>query len=99
MGIIVLDPYTSKQGVTWLNAYISIADALVSTVKQEANELTTYELSCNFRVYYSQQARDDGKPPLGTEYIQTSSPTPVTTDVYTVLYTALKAKYPNSVDA
>lgn len=99
MGIINLDPYTSVQGVTWTNAYMSIADALVSLVKAENQGTPIYELSCSFRVYYSQQARADGKPPVTAEYVRITDTQPFVTDIYDLLYGALKVRFPNSVDA
>lgn len=99
MGIQITDPFTTHFGVALTNVYVSLAETDIMIIKDtNTNPSEPYTIYCNFSVHATYQARVDNKPTIDRCAIQLTSASPFTTDIYTLVYNALKAQFPNYVD-
>lgn len=97
MGIINHDPYENRFTVEPIvDTYIDIGSNQLSFTKNEAG----FTAASTFAVYYSYEAWAASKEAISMEYIEVSltSDDLKRTDAYTIIYDALKKKFPNYTD-
>jgi hypothetical protein len=71
----------------------------LSTHTESVTTTTKYNLDAGFTFWVSQAARTSGKAPIGRTRIGVSQETPITENLYTVLYAKFKELHPTAVDA
>jgi hypothetical protein len=65
---------------------------------ESVTTITTYSLDAGFTFWVSQTAQTSGKAPIGHTRISVSQETPITENLYTVLYAKFKELHPTAVD-
>jgi hypothetical protein len=74
-------------------------DPETETHTESVTTTTKYNLDAGFTFWVSQAARTSGKAPIGRTRIGVSQETPITENLYTVLYAKFKEVHPTAVDA
>jgi LEA14-like dessication related protein len=110
MGVTVTEQYDLGCGLDVNSYYASINMNDIRMVKREEHRnhqydpesvttTTKYNLEAGFTFWVSQAARTSGKEPIGRTHISVSQETPITENLYTVLYAKFKELHPTAVDA
>lgn len=97
MGIILADQYTSPQGLTLANVYISFANNTLTCTPLPAENTKNFVVSALASVFANRATRDNGDQELTTRLV-TAANIPALTAPYANLYAELKAGFPNSAD-
>lgn len=95
MGIRVLDPYTTPQGIEVSNVYVSFAANPVYVYPQVEGNTKTYSLQCQANLFVDQTCREGGKSAFETRQIYTSGH-PSASTLYANLYAELQTAFPNN---
>jgi len=107
MGVTVNEPYMTHAGFEVPSHYISLGDSQIQVVRppvmptpiQEGEEAPPpaqkYAIETHFNIWVSKTARDEGRSKIGLKRVQIISETPITENVYTVLYNKLKEDLTN----
>jgi len=66
---------------------------------ETVTKTTTYELGAGLTLWVSKEARDTGKSSIGRTRVNISQETPITGNLYDVIYAKFKEAHPNSVNA
>jgi hypothetical protein len=96
MGVILNETITLPNGLTVTNPYASVGDHHIRVEKEERinaiNEpaTTKYVLECRFSMWASQELRVSGSREIGGLHVSIESDTPLTGNVYDLLYNKLK---------
>jgi hypothetical protein len=103
MGLINNDEYTASNGVKKTGAYISFSNETIYINQimgnPQAPTAPVYQVRANYRVFWDQAARQDGKTFLDLQPVSTQVPAAALGgNMYDLLYTVLKKKYPNTED-
>lgn len=97
MGIQVADFEFDSMSVTLPLAYVAFAQ---NTLTLDPRGAGVYRLYTQYSIWSSYEARQAQKAPVENRILDFVTPDETTslTDVYTLAYDELKAKYPNYVD-
>ena len=96
MGLINNDNYVASNGVEKVGTYLSFA---FETLYLRQSGPGQYSVNANYRVYWDQACREAGKPFMDLRSLSTSlSKEALETNLYGVMYNALKELYPNCSD-
>ena len=103
MGLINNDEYTAANGVKKIGTYISFSNETIYINQimsnPQAPTAPVYQVRANYRVFWDQAARQNGKTFLDLQPISAQvSAEALGGNMYDLLYTALKEKYPNTED-
>lgn len=98
MGITVNEPFMTPAGFEVPSHYISLGDSQIQIVRppvmptprQEQVPPQKYAIETHFNIWVSKTARDEGRSKIGIKRVQIISETPITENVYTLLYNKLK---------
>ena len=74
-------------------------DLETQTHSENITTTTRYTARAGFTMWVSKEARDAGKSPIGRTSIDISQETPITGNLYDVIYAKFKEGHPNSTDA
>lgn len=97
MGIILTDVYTLPSGIELSNAYVSFFQEQLFLQPQNFPDIGQgFMVNSCYRVYKDKTAREEIKDVVEKGAIMNT--TSSLSDAYTQLYTALKLKFPNSID-
>lgn len=98
MGITVNEAYMTTSGFEIPSYYISLGDSQIQIVRpmvmptplgQEAPP-QKYAIETHFNIWVSKTTREEGRGKIGIKRVQIISETPITDNVYTLLYDELK---------
>jgi hypothetical protein len=107
MGVTVNEPYMTHAGFEVPSHYISLGDSQIQVFRppvmptpiQEGEEAPPpaqkYAIETHFNIWVSKTARDESRSKIGLKRVQIISETPITENVYTVLYNKLKEDLTN----
>ena len=103
MGLINNDEYTAANGVKKTGSYISFSNETIYINQvmgnPQAPTAPVYQVRANYRVFWDQAVRQDGKTFLDLQPVSVQvSADALGGNMYDLLYTALKKKYPNTED-
>ena len=103
MGLINNDEYTANNGVQKTGTYISFSNETIYITQvlgnPQAPAAPVYQVRANYRVFWDQEARLAGKTFLDLQPVSTQVPSSALGgNMYDLLYSVLKAKYPNTTD-
>jgi hypothetical protein len=96
MGIILTDIYPLPSGIELPNVYISFFEEQLFIRPTFGPDGKSYMVSAVYRIYKNYDAKIINLQTVDRETIMNT--TYNLNDAYTVLYNALKQKYPNSID-
>jgi hypothetical protein len=98
MGLINNDNYVASNGVEKVGTYISFATETLY-LRQAGNQsgVKTYMVNANYRIYWDQECREMGKSFIDLKSVSaTVTEEQLNSNMYEVLYDALKVIYPNT---
>ena len=97
MGIRVPNLEFDSNGMKFEQAYIAVStNAFMMTPSQDKQ---SFEIVSRYSIWYSHEARTQGKAPVETLQLVASSSNPVTlNDLYESVYSRIKEQYPLGVD-
>lgn len=96
MGVILNETITLPNGLTVTNPYASVGEHHIKVEKQERINAsdepatTKYVINCRFSMWASQELRASGSREIGGLIVSVESDTPLTGNVYDLLYNKLK---------
>ena len=73
-------------------------DPETDTDTENITTTTRYIIDTKFTLWISKEARDTGKSPIGQSWVNISQETPITGNLYDVIYAKFKEIHPSSVD-
>ena len=74
-------------------------DPDTDTHTENITTTTQYTVDTGFTLWISKEARDTGKSPIGRSRVNINQETPITGNLYDVIYAKFKEIHPSSVDA
>ncbi|AUT19034.1 hypothetical protein DSLPV1_063 [Dishui lake phycodnavirus 1] len=103
MGITVNQTYMTHAGFEIPSYYVSLCDAqiiinrppILPTPLNQTQPSQKYMIEANFHIWVSKEARDHGRSKIGAHNVRIISETPITENVYEVLYAKLKEGFSN----
>jgi len=96
MGLINNDVYIAPNGVQITGAYISFATETLYLRQAGAG---SYNINANYRIYWNQECRETGLSFVDLKTVSASVPSSeLSSNLYNILYEALKVIYPNTSD-
>lgn len=98
MGITVNESYTTPAGFDVPSYYISLGESRIDvhrpmampTPLSEEQPPRKYAINATFNIWVSKATRDQGRAMIGGKGVTVESDTPITENVYDVLYNKLK---------
>ena len=75
-----------------------VYDAETDTHTDSVTTTTKYTAEGGFTMWISKEAKESGKSSIGHKYVSIEQDTPITGNIYDVLYAELKTQLPNSTD-
>ena len=76
-----------------------VYDAETCKYTDTVTTTTKYTAEGGFTMWISKEAKESGKSSIGHKYVGIEQDTPITGNIYDVLYAELKTRLPNSTDA
>jgi hypothetical protein len=98
MGITVNTPYMTNAGFEIPSYYISLGDSQINIVRplvlftptDQPQPAQKYSIEASFNIWVSKQTREENRGKIGGQHVRVISDTPITENVYDVLYNKLK---------
>jgi hypothetical protein len=98
MGLINNDIYFASNGCEKKGTYISFNNEQVYIYKYN-KDTTQYTVTANCRIYWDKSARNSNKQYVDSQSVLVNiTESQLNQNPYTILYSELKRKYPNSED-
>jgi hypothetical protein len=103
MGITVNEAYMTPAGFEVPSYYISLGDAQIQIVRPmvmptphgQEPPPQKYAVETHFNIWVSKTTREEGRGKIGSKRVQIIRDTPITDNIYTLLYDKLKEDLTN----
>lgn len=103
MGITVNESYTTPAGFDVPSYYVSLGDSRIElsrpfpmpVPRSEEQPARKYSIQGTFNIWVSKAARQENRSMIGSKNIYIERETPITENVYDVLYAKLKEGFSN----